>query len=46
MIADAVRKRSALITDEPKYSKLPLLIAFDFDRLAEDLFDFLSARRA
>jgi hypothetical protein len=43
-IADAVRKRSALITDEPKYSKLPLLVAFDFDPLAEDLFDFLSAR--
>jgi hypothetical protein len=43
-IADAVRKRSALITDEPKYAKLPLLVAFVFDVLAEDLFHFYPRR--
>jgi hypothetical protein len=40
VIADAVRQRSALISDEPKYSKLPLLVAFAFDPLAEDFFNF------
>ena len=30
-IADAVHKRSALIIDEPKYSKLPLLVRFNED---------------
>ena len=43
-IADAVRQRSALISDEPKYSKLPLLVAFVFDLLAEDLFHFYPER--
>jgi hypothetical protein len=37
-IADAARKRSALIAGEPKYAKLPMLVAFVFDPLAEDLF--------
>jgi hypothetical protein len=43
-IADAVRQRAALINDEPKYAKLPLLVAFVFDRLAEDLFLFFPRR--
>ena len=37
-ITDAVRKRSALIADKLKYAKLPLLVAFAFDPLAEVLF--------
>jgi hypothetical protein len=34
---DAVRKRSALITDEPEYADLPLLVAFSFDFYADYL---------
>jgi hypothetical protein len=44
VIADAVRQRSALISDEPKYSELPLLVAFDFDPLAEAFFHFYPER--
>ena len=43
-IADAVRKRSALIKDEPKYARLPLVVAFIFDPLADILFVSYSRR--
>ena len=43
-IAEAVRQRAALITDEPKYAKLPFMVAFVFDRLAGHLFHFYPDR--
>ena len=36
-LSDAVRKRSTLVEDEPKYQRLPLLVAFFFDLYANFL---------
>jgi hypothetical protein len=36
-LADAVRKRNALVKDEPKFADLPLLVAFFFDFFADHL---------
>jgi hypothetical protein len=36
-LADAVRKRNALVKDDPKFAELPLLVAFFFDPFADDL---------
>ena len=36
-LSDAVRKRDALVTDEPNLEKLPLLVAFFFDFYADHL---------
>ncbi len=36
-LADAVRKRKALVDDNPSFKDLPLLVAFFFDPLAEYL---------
>jgi hypothetical protein len=36
-LSDAVRKRAALVTDEPNLEKLPLLVAFFFDFYADHL---------
>jgi len=35
-ILDAVRKRAALVADEPKFAPLPLLVAFFFDQFAKE----------
>ena len=36
-LADAVRKRNALVKDEPNFTDLPLLVAFFFDPFADYL---------
>jgi hypothetical protein len=36
-LADAVRKRNALVTDHPNFADLPLLVAFFFDPFADHL---------
>jgi hypothetical protein len=36
-LSDAVRKRSALVKDDPRFAKLPLLVAFFFDFFSEFL---------
>jgi len=36
-LASAVRKRAALISDEPRFADLPLLVAFSFDFYADFL---------
>jgi hypothetical protein len=36
-LADAVRKRNALIKDDPDFADLPLLVAFFFDFFADHL---------
>ena len=42
-LASAVRKRAALVSDEPKFAHLPLLVAFRFDFFA-DFLRFLPRR--
>jgi hypothetical protein len=39
-LASAVRKRKALVEDEPHFADLPLLVAFFFDFFAEYLFSY------
>ena len=36
-LADAVRKRNALVKDDPNFADLPLLVAFFFDFFADNL---------
>jgi hypothetical protein len=36
-LSDAVRKRSALVADDPSFADLPLLVAFFFDSFADFL---------